>query len=557
MRVAIVGYGRAGRIQHTACRGVADVVAVVDARASVGRNLDAADVAFETSLARTLADATLDAVVVTTPTATHFDVCRAALEADKHVFVEKPLAGSVREVEALYELAARRGRLLYTAYNRRHDPEWCGLQAALAEDPPTFVQVVCRDFPFPPAAYLQTCGGILRDAAVHDFDMLCRILCDTPIEVHCTLDEAGETAATHLVFARGCRAHLVHSRHSTFYDQRVVAFGARGAHEIGATRAPDGTSFDARYRASYAAQMGDFVARVARGDVAPNVTLGHALLLERLVEACDASAAADRPMPLQTLRAYEAAQTKVRELYRAARAFHTVERVRALRSTYAPGRFGTRGVWEVLRSLAAFTDLSDPDVDVPNDQHALQTAEAIRRANLPDWLQLVGLIHDFGKVLYEHGTAADGTSLDTQWSLVGDTFVVGCALPDELVYPEFNADASEVHEGLGVYRRGCGLDACDVSFGHDEYLYQVLRASVTNLPSVALRIVRYHSLYAWHDRGCYSELESEDDALLKGWVKLFNQHDLYSKRQRPVDVDAVRPYYEALERKYLPNGLAF
>ena len=55
-----------------------------------------------------LADPELDAVVVATPVPTHAELARRALEAGKHVFVEKPLAQSVADAEAV--VAARGGR---------------------------------------------------------------------------------------------------------------------------------------------------------------------------------------------------------------------------------------------------------------------------------------------------------------------------------------------------------------------------------------------------------------------------------------------------------------
>ena len=58
---------------------------------------------------RLVADPHLDAVVVATPVATHYHFAREALEAGKHVLVEKPFTASVREADALNELAERTG----------------------------------------------------------------------------------------------------------------------------------------------------------------------------------------------------------------------------------------------------------------------------------------------------------------------------------------------------------------------------------------------------------------------------------------------------------------
>jgi predicted dehydrogenase len=67
-------------------------------------------------LERALTDPAVDAIVVATPTATHFPLACAALEAGKHVLVEKPLATTVRQAEALVELADRNRRVLLVGH---------------------------------------------------------------------------------------------------------------------------------------------------------------------------------------------------------------------------------------------------------------------------------------------------------------------------------------------------------------------------------------------------------------------------------------------------------
>jgi len=62
--------------------------------------------------AAAFADPTVDAVVISTPTVTHHDLASAALAAGKHALVEKPIAASAEEAEALCELAERRGLVL-------------------------------------------------------------------------------------------------------------------------------------------------------------------------------------------------------------------------------------------------------------------------------------------------------------------------------------------------------------------------------------------------------------------------------------------------------------
>ena len=62
--------------------------------------------------------------------------------------------------------------------------------------------------------------------------------------------------------------------------------------------------------------------------------------------------------------------------------------------------------------------ISDLNIDLENYYHFYQTAEGIRKDGHPEWFQLVGLIHDMGKILYKKGCREDGTSLDTMWELL-------------------------------------------------------------------------------------------------------------------------------------------
>ena len=55
---------------------------------------------------------------------------------------------------------------------------------------------------------------------------------------------------------------------------------------------------------------------------------------------------------------------------------------------------------EAFRVLESYVDSSDPDVSLPNLVHMLQTAEGVRRAGHPEWFQVVGLIHDMGKIMF-------------------------------------------------------------------------------------------------------------------------------------------------------------
>lgn len=189
----------------------------------------------------------------------------------------------------------------------------------------------------------------------------------------------------------------------------------------------------------------------------------------------------------------------------------------------------------------------------------------MRKDGRPDWMQLVGLLHDLGKVMFLWGCDEDGTSIKEQFGLVGDIFAVGCRLPDAAVYSEFNglnpdmAD-SRYNTELGQYAAGCGLDKLELAWGHDEYMYQVLKNHKRcTIPDEGLAMVRYHSFYPWHTGGAYKALlnPATDDKYL-ALIKDFNQYDLYSKENKAFDLAELKSYYQGLIDKYLgPDPVFF
>lgn len=240
----------------------------------------------------------------------------------------------------------------------------------------------------------------------------------------------------------------------------------------------------------------------------------------------------------------------VREFYKANHRFQTYDFVRAKQKQWLG--FNTRQMtpWQALDYLNTLVDESDPDISLPQIAHLLQTSESIKADGHPDWFVLTGFIHDLGKVLCLFG--------EPQWAVVGDTFPVGCQHSEKIVFHEFFKDNPDqqnpdYNTALGIYRQGCGLDQVHMSWGHDEYLYQLLKH---HLPEPALYMVRYHSFYAWHREGAYDYLTDGKDRENLRWVQAFNPYDLYSKNPNPPDLQSLRPYYEDLMAKYLPPVLS-
>lgn len=250
-------------------------------------------------------------------------------------------------------------------------------------------------------------------------------------------------------------------------------------------------------------------------------------------------------------RAYRAARVRdaVKKNYYLNHVNQTVDFVKRKQQEYLTLNQQVMSIWEAMEKLDCIVDDSDPDTINTQIMHALQTAEAIRADGHPRWMILTGLIHDLGKVLCLYG--------EPQWAVVGDTFPVGCRFSENIVYPEFFKDNPDSHNPkyqskFGIYTENCGLDNVMMSWGHDEYLYYVVK---DYLPEESLYIIRYHSFYACHRHNDYQYLMNQHDINMFEWVKKFNPYDLYTKSDAIPDIEKLAPYYHDLVNEFIPKHI--
>jgi predicted dehydrogenase len=177
IRVGLVGYGLAGRVFHapliTAVEGL-ELAAVVERKS---RKAEAAFPGITTypTLQAMLADATLELIVVATPDNLHVPQATEALEAARHVVVDKPVAATASEIAGLMACAAKNGRILIPFHNRRWDSDFRTLQKLLREQKLGRVAYLESTFdrwrPHPNLVRWQedgsTPGGVLTNLGTH------------------------------------------------------------------------------------------------------------------------------------------------------------------------------------------------------------------------------------------------------------------------------------------------------------------------------------------------------------------------------------------------------
>ena len=216
--------------------------------------------------------------------------------------------------------------------------------------------------------------------------------------------------------------------------------------------------------------------------------------------------------------------------------------------------------YEIKKLLELCDDIidpSDPDIGESQIHHAFQTAEMLRKDNsVPDWMPLVGLIHDLGKVAVK--------IYKIKWyESAGDSFPLGCAFSDKCILNygfDENPDSKnpKYNTKYGIYNANCGFDNC-LFWGHDEIMYQTLINSKTKLPEEALYTIRYHSFYSWHNKNGYDYLANQKDKDNLKYLKIFQKADLYSKSNKELyTIDKLdEVYYQKLIKKYIPSQILF
>ncbi|XP_053318759.1 inositol oxygenase [Spea bombifrons] len=247
---------------------------------------------------------------------------------------------------------------------------------------------------------------------------------------------------------------------------------------------------------------------------------------------------------------------RVKMTYTMMHTHQTVQFVKEKNAQWGSCTYKKMNVMDALSLLDNLVDESDPDVDFPNSFHAYQTAEGIRKVHPDkDWFQLVGLLHDLGKIL--------ALANEPQWAVVGDTFPVGCKHQQSIVFSDSTfKDNPDVHHPVystkyGMYKPNCGLENVLMSWGHDEYLYKVLKRNKCSIPEEGLYMIRFHSFYPWHTGGDYQHLCNDKDHKMLPWVQEFNKFDLYTKTEDLPDVETLQPYYQGLIDKYCPGILSW
>ena len=177
-----------------------------------------------------LRDPKVHAVALATPVATHFAMGLAALHAGKDVFVEKPMALEVEDGLQMIDAARKNGRILMVGHLLQYHPAVLKIRSMLAEDVLGNIEYIYSN--------RLSMGKIRREEnalwsfAPHDISVILALMGQLPVQVSATggaylQPNIADITISHLLFAKGTRAHVFVSWLHPYKEQRLVVIGSK------------------------------------------------------------------------------------------------------------------------------------------------------------------------------------------------------------------------------------------------------------------------------------------------------------------------------------------
>lgn len=295
VRIGVIGLGYWGPnlVRNLVALEEAELVVVCDLR---GTALEPIVRRYPTTRAtvdptEVIEDPSLDAVVIATPIATHYALARAALEAGKHAFVEKPLAGSLTEAAELAALAGRLGRVVMPGHTFLYSPPVEAVRQLIVSGELGDVYFISTSRVN--LGLHQSDASVIWDLGPHDFSILRYWLDETPSHVTalsrgCIIPGTPDVAFIHLEYASGMIAHAELAWLAPSKLRRTTVVGSRKMVVYDDTSIEPVRVFDSGVTLRDPGSFGEYRLSYRTGDiVSPRIDVAEPLALE-LADFCAA-----------------------------------------------------------------------------------------------------------------------------------------------------------------------------------------------------------------------------------------------------------------------------
>jgi len=318
LRVAVVGLGYWGpnlvRVLHEIPG--AEIACACDLRSGALAKIGARypTVRLTQSFDDVLADSSIDAIVIATSVSTHFQLAEAALRAGKHVFIEKPMAGSSREANELVGLAEERGLTLMPGHTFLYSPPVNKCRELIQSG--ELGEIYFISMSRVNLGLHQSDVSVVWDLGPHDFSILRYWLEETPVRAsamcrNCIIESTPDVAFINLEFPSGAIAHVELSWLAPSKLRRTTIVGSRKMVVYDDTSNEPVRVFDSGVTLPDPASFGEYQLTYRTGDiVSPRIEPTEPLALE-LSDFCNAIRTGIQPrsnksVGIDTIRMIEA-----------------------------------------------------------------------------------------------------------------------------------------------------------------------------------------------------------------------------------------------------------
>lgn len=330
--LGVIGLGRIGAFHTETLSGLdgVDGLVITDERVDVAHSVAAKYGVKAVDTVEELLSSGVDGVVVAAATPAHAALTLAAVERGIPTFCEKPIASSAKKSARVADVIARSGVPVQVGYQRRYDAAFAAAKRAVDDGSLGTLHTVrstTMDPAPPPMDYIKGSGGILRDCAVHDFDVLNWITGQRAVEVYATGTVQGDplfaeyddvdTAAVVVTFDGGAIGIVSAARYNgRGYDCRLEVHGFDDSVAAGWDQGvpmrnmdpqsgfPTGPAhhfFMDRFNAAFRAELAEFV-QVAQGGPINGATVADAVEVAWLAEAAAESLRRRTPVRVDDVR---------------------------------------------------------------------------------------------------------------------------------------------------------------------------------------------------------------------------------------------------------------